>query len=81
MPPHCLKINCTKSLFENTVDNKAQFKHQTLHVLNQMQISLNKGFCSLTLDLAHEMFDVSTGPNYYLFMGCNTTTVHRMWQM
>ena len=36
----------------------AQFKRRTFHVPNQMQISLNKGFCSLTLDSAHEKFDV-----------------------
>ena len=31
-----------------------------------MQISLNKGFCSLTLDSAHEKFDVRTEPLYAL---------------
>ena len=39
----------------------AQFKRRTFDVLNQMQTSLNKGFCSLALDLAHEKFYVWTG--------------------
>ena len=43
-------------------DVKAQFKRRTFHVPNRMQISLNKGFCSLTLHSAHEKFDVWAVP-------------------
>ena len=45
----------------DVADLKTQFKRRTFHVPNQMQISLNKGFCLLTLDSAHEKFDVWTG--------------------
>ena len=33
-------------------------KRRTFHVPNRMQISLNKGLWSLTLDSPHEKFDV-----------------------
>ena len=46
--------------------SQGQFKRRTFHEPNLMQISLNKGFCSLTLDSAHEKFDVRTEPLYAL---------------
>ena len=53
---------------------KAQLKRRTFHVPNQMQISLNKGFCSLTLDSANEKLDIWTGPNSERVQ-CNSLTL------
>ena len=39
------------SMFQINV-NSAAFKRPTFHMPNQMQISLNKDFCSLTVDWA-----------------------------
>ena len=63
--------NCTpagKSLDHITrrvttsANTTVQFKRRTIHAPIQMQISFNKGFCSLTLDSEHENFDVWTRP-------------------
>ena len=37
---------------------KTKFKRRSSYALNLMQMSLNKGFCSFTLGLAHEKSEV-----------------------
>ena len=53
-------LDCSRSfqLSERRLELDASIKHQAFHAPIQMQIDLNKAFYSLTLDSAHEKFDV-----------------------